>query len=557
MLPVFSEIGLVFGLAVWGGILARAVGMPALVGNVLVGLVVKNWLGHSWDLTAVFSALGSVGVMLLLFLAGLEFKMDEFRRVGKQVMVIAFSQIVIFGLLTCLLFWKVLGLSLDNSLLLAWIITFSSTVVVVKMLSEKRDTVSLVGRLSLGVLLVQDLWAIALLMFLPDWGVRGDMNHLLLTFGRLVGLLFAVLVVGQRLAGWLASKLAKNSEEALLFGLAWCFTLVGLSVSLGLSAEMGGFLAGISLSMSWQHHQISTRVKSVRDFFLTIFFVILGYSINISKIDWVLVLVVSLWCVIGKLVFVWWGARLAKIRQRVAFLTGINLTQLSEFSLIALTLALSKNLLSEAVVASVSLVAIVTIGISVYLIGKGKFLFVAWEKMLGFLWPDHEGKEEFKKDRSGHIVLIGCHRMGRSILSQLDKMKEKVVVVDFDPELMENLRRTRSDVIYADISDDEIYEMANLKTAKLIISTVKDVEDSLALLTGLRQRGWNTPVIVDAESVEEAERLYQHGAVYVVFPHFLGGWHMGQVLRKLAMGKNALKMYKKKQVDLINKVYEI
>ena len=551
------ELLFIFAGAVVLGIVFRYFGLPSIIGQVLLGLVVGISGILSGEEKAILELMGSLGITLLLFLVGLEMSWTELERMGKAVIVNFVGQTLGFMLLFGLVGRFILNLELTPAIFFAIAMSFCSTIVVVKVLSEKRDLGSYAGRLSLGILLLQDILAIALMVFIPNIGKSVGGYDLLLLGLKLFGLFLSVNIVGEKFVNLVMKKFIKSPEDLILFSLSWFLLVVYLSKTvLGLSAEIGGFLAGLSLSNTWGHFQIVSKVKTLRDIFLTIFFVLLGLQVGGGKVDWILVIVLTLLVVFGKMFVALVWARCTGFYSRSAFLLSVNMTQISEFSMIVIAVGLTYGFWGNDIAKVVTITGLLSMTISTILISEANVIY-GWLRVHGgrFFKFKRENNPPSIVDKD-HVVLIGCDRTGRSILAFLKKTEIKLVVVDFNPEMVKSLREKGEQVIFADVADPDIFELTNIAEAKLVISTIKDVNDSVALLQEIKNRNLKVPVVVEAETPAQASELYKAGASYVVFPHYVGGLHLGQILKKMVKDGSTLERYKKRQVDALKTIYE-
>lgn len=550
----FFIFSLVFGLAVCAGLVARALRQPVFLGHVLVGLAVGYWgFTRGGEVNRLLEVLSSAGVMLLLFLVGLEMNVTEVRKMGERALLTGLGQILITTVLFGLFLTR-LGLNWSSGLFLGAALSFSSTIIVVKLLSEKHDLMSLSGKMAVALLLIQDLAAIVLLIILGG-GLSGGLVVLSVKILMLVGL---TLLMSRKVMPRILHRLARSMDELILFSLAWCFVLAAVIASplLGLSLEIGGFLAGVALSGSFEHVQIATKIKPIRDFFLTIFFVGLGLNIRLNSSIVLMALLLSVAVIVVKPIVVWLLMRLFGYKQRVSFNTGLMMGQISEFSFIMVGVGAKTGFLSGNNISLVSSVGLITMVVSGYLIIDKEKVFRVLKPVLDFVWRDYSGLGPVSEELVDHIVLFGCHRMGRSVLMHLLKSSEKILIVDFDPEVVARLKDEGLNVIYADAADVEIYDRLNLSKAKMVISTLRDVKDSLVMLAEFKRRRLKVSVVVDAESVEDARRLYQAGATYVIFPHFVGGLYLGDLVRKGVCEKEDFESYRKHQQEVMTGVYE-
>lgn len=550
----FFIFSLVFGLAVCAGLVARALRQPAFLGHVLVGLAVGYWgFMRGGEVNRLLEVLSSAGVMLLLFLVGLEMNVVEVKKMGGKAVLTGLGQITITTLIFCVFLIR-FGLNWNSSLFLGISLAFSSTIIIVKLLSERHDLSSLVGKMAIALLLIQDLAAIVLLVVFGG----GFSGGLVLLFVKILLLVGLTLLISRKMMPRILHRLARSMDELILFSLAWCFVLAAVIASplLGLSLEIGGFLAGLALSGSFEHVQIATKIKPIRDFFLTIFFISLGLNIRLDHTVILFAVLLSAAVVFVKPMVVWFLMRLFGYKQRVSFGTGLMMGQISEFSFILVGVGAKVGFLSGSDVSLVSLVGLITMVVSGYLIIDKEKVFQVLMPILNSIWKDTSKPDPVFEELADHIILFGCHRMGRSVLMRLLESHEKILIVDFDPEVIARLKDEGAKVIYADAADVEIYDQLSLSSAKMVISTLRDIKDNLVMLSEINKRGSKVSVVVDAESIEDAERLYQAGATYVIFPHFVGGWHLGDLVRKGVHKKKDFESYRKYQQEVMAGVYE-
>ncbi len=551
------ELVAVFVIAVLVGIIFRYFGLPSIIGHVLSGIVLGISGLISPPSVEILATLGTLGVTLLLFLVGLEMDWNEIRKVGKECVIIFFGQTILLVVIYTTFGLFGLGFSLLSAILFSLAMTFSSTIVVVKVLSEKKELNSYSSRLSLGILLLQDILAIGLLVFLPTAGKGIGLVGLGLLISKLLLLVFIVNVVGHYLILGLMKFVIKTAEDLVLFSLAWFALVVYGSVRLlGVSAEVGGLLAGLSLSTGWGHFQIVSKIRILRDVFLTLFFVLLGFRVGLGSIDWILVAVLIPMIIVIKFLVSHLMSRVSGLGGRNSILIGINLTQLSEFSLVVMSAGLSAGLWSDPVVKAVTMAGLVSMVLSTILINNSSKLSFRIAKLSKMLFKFEGKNKQLHVPHKGHIVLFGADRTGKSILSFLNKIGEKVVVVDFNPRIVNELKKKGETVIFSDAADPDVLELTNIAEAKLIISTIKNVNDSLSLLSELKKFNVSVPVIADAESLTMAKELYAAGVAYVIFPHFVSGLHMGQLIKKYGKDKQTLAKYKKRQDLILKSTYE-
>jgi len=557
------ELAVMVVIATALGITARLFKQPLVLAYLATGALIGYFGFFNLANRETFQIFSDLGIMFLLFLVGMEINYTSLRLVGKVSLLVGLGQIIFtfsVGFLIAALF----GFSQLHAAYIAIALTFSSTIIIVKLLSEKRDLHSLYGKISVGFLLVQDFVAILILIFLA--GIQsGDgfvWQEMVLTILKGAVLFATMLILGRKVLPVLFDKIAQSRELLFLSSLAWAFLMVALVDQVGFSIEIGGFLAGIALANSSEHFEISSKIKPLRDFFILIFFIILGSSVIFSNFDGLTlpIIVFSLFVLIGNPLIVLVIMGLLGYRKRTSFLCGLTVAQISEFSLVLAALGFKLGHLNEGVVALITAVGAITITLSTYLITYANDIFKIAAPFLSFFEKkgakdDHLPEQSFKKP----VILIGCHRTGQSIAFHLPK--KDILVIDFDPEVVGQLRREGVDYLFGDITDSEIFEKANFQTARLIVSTSPDLEDNLSLLTELLylKKSYSAKkmkIVLRAEDEEEAKILYQRGADYVLLPHFTSGRYLGKALEEKNGIGRILQILKKRDLTLIQKLEE-
>ncbi|OGE83413.1 MAG: hypothetical protein A2846_01415 [Candidatus Doudnabacteria bacterium RIFCSPHIGHO2_01_FULL_49_9] len=536
-MTLFLEISIALVLAAFCGTVFYFFKQPTVVGFIVAGLIIGyfGYLNDQANLDLVES-LSSIGVALLLFIVGLEMRVSDLKRVGLSVIIAGLAQVFItFGVL----YWLcgLLGLATTPSFYISLALSFSSTVIAVKILSEKRDLSSLYGRLALGILLVQDLISVLVLIFLSGLANGGENITLNVFYTLLKGSVFILLaVLASRILPKFMGLISKSPELLYLFSLAWAVGISALFVSpiIGLSAEVGGLLAGLALAGSAEHFQISARLKPLRDFFLIILFIGLGarmLSGGGSEIA-VPVLLLSLSVLALKPLLVLLSLCALGYKPRTSLLAGLVTSQVSEFSFIVIFLAAELGHVASGDVSLVAMIGIITIFISSYLIIYSKHIYVFLRPALRLLKFRKLGLEEMAEETmlTDHTVLIGVHRMGESILKAISNSGEPFVAVDFDPEVVSRLRAAKLPVIYGDVSDPEIQDVLGLEKARTVISTIPDPEDNGAVLEFLKRRNPGAKTILTAPTPHVAKALYGLGTDYVIVPRLVGGAEVARMI---------------------------
>ena len=557
MISGIWELAIVILIAAGLGIIARFFKQPAILAYIAAGIIIGYFGFFHLNDKETFRIFSDLGIMFLLFLVGMEINYTSLRLVGKASLLIGLGQIIFtfaIGFAIALFF----GFSQLASAYISIALTFSSTIIIVKFLSEKKDMNSLYGKISVGFLLVQDFVAILILVLLAGIGAEKGFEFfdVFLTMIEGIGLFVLMLVLGRKFLPLIFDKISRSQELLFLTSLAWLFIVSAAVNKIGFSIEIGGFLAGLALANSAEHFEISSRVKPLRDFFILIFFVILGSSVVFSNFSGLTLYIIafSFFVLIGNPIIVLIIMGLMGYRKRTSFLTGLTVAQISEFSLILAALGLKVGHIGENVVALITAVGAVTITLSTYLIIYGDKIFTYLSPYLKIFERRKTTENgDFGKEFEKPIILIGSHRTGQSIAFNLPK--KDLLIIDFDPDIIGQLRKHDFSYLFGDINDSDIFERANFESARLVISTSPDLEDNLLLLSRLKilKNRDQMKAVLRARTEKEAEILYANGADYVLLPHFTAGQYLGKTV-SVDPELKILEQLKNKDLDLMAKV---
>ncbi len=519
---ILFTIGIIIITAALMGLIARVLKQPLILGYLFAGLILgPNCLGlvTSHEIIAAFAELG---VAFLLFLVGLELDLSKLKECGKVALLAGIIEVLTvfsLGFFIATLF----KFGLLSAVYMGMILSFSSTAILIQLLSNKRKLSTLHGRIILGILLVQDVLAVIALSILTTIGnfSIGALGSSLLIG---VGLVALAIFLSQYLVPIIFKKIQKSPELMFLISIAVLFLFIGLTTKVGLSSAIGGFIAGISLSAFPYNVEIMSRAKSLKDFFVTIFFVSLGLIIDLSNFSAMILPFLAFLGVvmIFKPFIVTLIIHLQGYRRRTALLSGISLGQISEFSLVLALTGLSLGHISSQTFSLAALLLIVTVILTSYII---KFDNQIANKLSWLFYFSDSKKtrkeseiENIPKHISKHIVLFGAHEKGRKTIDYLKKKGMQIIAVDYDPEVVRRLKKRGIPCLYGDAMHPEILERLNLKKAELVISTLIDFDDNLFLVKTIKELNPDVLVFVSAEDLDSALRLYDKGADYVLCP---------------------------------------
>lgn len=551
---VFFEIASILGITVGVSWLMQKLKQPLVLAYVVSGFVVgPGVLGllHSHE---IFELLSKLGITALLFIVGLSLSPKVIKDVGPVSVAAGLGQIgftSIFGFFIAL----VLGYDWISSAYIATALTFSSTIIMLKYLQDRQDLGTLYGRISTGILLVQDLAAVVVLVIvtaLSSGAGNAQMAGIVVVKAALLGILIAF---AARVAlPALTKSFALSQEFLLIFSIAWGAGIAALFQWSGFSIEMGALAAGVALSTSPYHFEISSKMKVLRDFFVAIFFIVLGASVSFAGSNglfWPSV-IFSLFVLVGNpfIMMVIMGAM--GYSRNVSFRTGIGMAQISEFSLVLVLLAFQLGHISRDVVSLITLVGVITIAASSYMLSNADRLY-EWLKGSLSIFERRQPKPEFVSQQSFDAILFGCHRLGKDFLPILRKQAMEYLIVDYDPATIDDLKRQGIPARYGDAGDHEFIEELDFQKMKLFLTTIPDLETNRYLTRKLRKESPQGIAIVMAHAADEALLLYEDGADYVILPHFLGGNYAALLLDRFGLDRGEFSQEKTKHLSHLQK----
>ena len=523
---IFLEIACILGLATLTGIIGQKLRQPLIIMFLATGILAgPSFLGIIQSYEQI-ELLAHIGIALLLFIVGLKLDLNLIRTTGPVALATGLGQIVFTSLIGF-----AIAIAMDMSYLSAAYVsvalTFSSTIIIVKLLSDKKEIDSLHGQIALGFLIVQDIAAILALVGLTSLGsyVSGDGSgylSFLIIVAKGVGLLGAVALLMKYVIPYLTQRLARSLELLTLFAIAWAVLLGAVSELLGFSKEVGAFLAGVSLASTAFRDSIGARLTGLRDFLLLFFFIDLG-----ARLDWSMVgsqfsasLVFSIFVLVGNPLIVLIIMGVMGYRRRTGFLAGLTVAQISEFSLIVAALGLSIGHITEETVGLITLVGVVTIFLSTYMILYSYPLYRVLSPLLKIFEKRNPYREAAIDNlaKTVDVILVGLGNYGSGLMEHLLRRKNAIVGVDFDPGVLDNWRKEGVPVLYGDMADPEMHEQLPLKKARWVVSAVRSKEMNLALIHNLKKDGYTGKIALTAKSSKEVAEFEEAGANLVFRP---------------------------------------
>lgn len=529
---IFIEISLLLLVATLLGFVGILLKQPLIVSFIGVGLLVGPSgldLVHSQEQIDLLSELG---IAVLLFLVGIKLDVKLIRSLGGVSVLtglgqVAFTSIVGYGL------GLLLGLDHMTSLYVAIALTFSSTIIIVKLLSDKREIDSLHGQIALGFLIVQDLVVVIAMVALSTIGIGASEQNPNALINVILSAIFAVSFVAffvRYIATPLVGKLAKTPELLLIFAVTQTALFATVGEIMGLGKEVGGLLAGISLASTPYRETIASRLGPLRDFLLLFFFVALGSHLDLSSLGDNLTnaAVFSLFVLIGNPLIVLIIMGLLGYRKRTGFLAGLTVAQISEFSLIFIAMGVSIGHVQSQALGLVTMVGIVTIAASTYMITYSHHLYALCEPLLGIFERKTPSKESVTPDQptnSYSIIIFGLGRFGTALGTRLKNKNQTILGIDFNPDAVKKWQQLGIDAHYGDATDAEFIAELPIRNAEWIIATYPphltglSYEDARVTLIQLcRSCGFKGQLAFTSHTSQDTQYLKDEGVNLVLEP---------------------------------------
>ncbi|TVQ43023.1 MAG: cation:proton antiporter [Saprospirales bacterium] len=523
----FFEFAIILALAAILGGIGQLLKQPLIVMFIALGIIVGPGVLDVVQSEENIHLLAEIGIAILLFIVGLKLDLRLIKSTGKIALFTGLGQ-VLFTSVVGYAIGILLGFSPLHSFYIAVALTFSSTIIIVKLLSDKKEIDSLHGQIAIGFLIVQDIVVILVMIVLSAMGTGAETS---VTEDVIRTILYSILLVVLTIVSMrfilpkVSFFLARSTELLSLFAIAWAIALAALSDYIGFSAEVGAFLAGVSLASSPFRDSIGTRLVSLRDFLLLFFFVHLGSNLDLSIIGQQIpaALLFSVFVLVGNPIIVLVIMGRMGYRKRTAFLAGLTVAQISEFSLIFAGLGLQIGHINEEIVGLITLVGLITIALSTYLILYSHQIYNYIHPLLSIFEkkdPFQDAKAKLKEKRNYDVVIIGLGRFGSKVASSLDHHPEiSYMGVDFDPETIKKYQKKGKTILYGDIDDPDILEIIPYENAKLILSTIPNIDESMRFVRSLKREGYNGRVYLTAMQEKEVALLQKCGADEVLYPH--------------------------------------
>jgi len=547
-LTIIQDIGWSIVFAGVTAYLARLLKQPLLLGYIVAGAV----LGPNIGIGIVKSEesihlISEIGLLMLLFIIGLEIRLPDLMKLGKELFllgVIQFVGSVAIGLLVFQLEIFKVGDGPYDTLYLAVATSISSTLIVVKLLQEKFEIKTVAGRITLGILVFQDLWAILFMGVQPNLSDPQPLT-ILRSFVGVAGLVVLSFSISKFVLTRLFSSASSSPELVLLTAMAWCFSVAGFASFTGLSLEMGALVAGMSIAAFPQGNDVISKVSGIRDFFITLFFVALGMKVPLPSLEMLgLAALLLVFVFVSRIITMVPTAYFTGTGLRAGLLSSLNLSQISEFSLVILTLGAGFAHVStelQSLVLTAMLLGALTSTYTILFNAQLARMFMKIFATVGFREKGEKDRGDEEEGDHRDIVLLGCYRIAQGLLERLEReepeLVKRILVVDYNPSLRASLEQRGYRWVYGDLAHPESLHHCGIEEASLVICSISDVFlkgiTNRRLLSVLKTLAPHAQHIMTCDDPHEAEELKADGAVHVVVPGWIAGHDLYEHVRPL------------------------
>jgi len=550
---IFLQLSVVLLIILGISFIMRMLKQPLIIGYIIAGIIIGPSFFNLLPDNQTIHTFSELGIAFLLFIVGLNLSPKVIKEVGKISLITGIGQVIFTSVIGYFIaIW--IGFDPITAIYISIALTFSSTIIIMKLLSDKDSLDKLFGKISIGFLLVQDIIAIIILMVISSFsnGV-GTTSFILQSFTRGILILVILFPISYFILPKLSSFFAKSQEFLFVFAISWGLGLSALFFYTGFSIEVGALIAGIMLSMSPYSYEIASKLKPLRDFFIISFFVLLGSQMILQDLNnlWIPAIILSLFILIGNPLIVMLLMGIFGYSKNTGFMAGLTVAQISEFSLILIALGVKVGHLSQDILSFVTIIGLITIAGSTYMIMYSDKIYPYISNYLKIFERKNVKEKELIKDKEYEYILLGENRIGFSIMKSFTHLKKKYLVIDYNPERIKKLKAKGINCIYGDVSNSDFIDSMRIDKAKIIVSTIPEKEINFMILEKIKKRNRNAIVIVTSRTISDSIELYKAGADYVILPHFLGGEYTAEIIEKYRDNKRAYKIEKEKHLKEI------
>ena len=507
-MSLFAELSIIIGVAFALSVVMTLLRQPLIIGHIITGLLVGPLIASSLS-PDTFTLFSEIGIAILLFTVGINLSPQTIKEFGSVALITGITQVVLTSIAGYFLS-ILIGFSDLTSLYIGVALAFSSTIIILKLISDRGDMDTLYAKISIGFLLVQDFIAIILIFIIPLISTgNSSLKEVGVIFGQGILLIIFILLIGFYFLPKINKFISKNIELLFLFATVWGLGIASIFKFTGFSIEIGALIAGIALSNLPSRHEISSKMTPLRDFFIVLFFIMLGTHMTTTSILEILpqAIIFSVLVLVGNPLILMVIMGVMGYKKRTGLQTGFTVAQISEFSLILVAMGVSFKHVDSRILSLVTLVGLITIFGSTYLILYSDKIYKIIGKYLSIF--ERNGAQEKKMEHVKYpIILFGANRIGYDFVEEFKKIGKPFLVVDHDPENVETLRKKGIDVDYGDALDIDYLESLDLSQIELVVSTIPDSETNFLINSVIKSKNSNATVVVVSHKIEDALSHY-------------------------------------------------
>lgn len=553
---IFTELSVVIAIGAGISLVMRLIRQPLIIGYILTGIVVGPSVLNIIKSESTINVFASIGIALLLFIIGLGLNPRVIKEVGKVALITGGVQIL-FTTLVGFLFSRAFGWSKTESLFVGLALAFSSTIIILKLLSDKKEQTRLYGKITIGILLLQDIVAaLALVLVAARSEGSFSISALLILGAKGLAVAIPIYLISYFVLPRMNKIIAGSQEFLFLFAIGWGFGAAALFEYFGFSLEVGALFAGVALASLPYAQEIASRLRPLRDFFVVVFFIVLGTRLSFANALGLLLptAIFLLIVILVKPFIVMATMGILGYTKNTSFKAAGSLAQISEFSLVFILLGQQQGLVRPDIANIMTIVALITIATSAYAITYSNQIYTVLEKNLT-LFERRKTHQEKEKTHRYDMILFGFNKGGQEFVRVMEQMKKKYVVVDYDPEVIDALEHQQINYLYGDVTDLELLEELNMASAKLVVSTVSDHETNLFLVRWLEKVNPHAVFVCAADTASQASSLYEEGAAYVMMPHYIGSEKIGSFIKRNGFNKSEFRKFREKHLQYLETHY--
>lgn len=553
---LFIQLSLVIALGSGIAIIMRLLRQPLIIGHILTGIIAGPSVLNIIKNTDGFAFMSTFGVALLLFIVGLELSLKIISRLSKVVFVTTFVQMSVITLCGAFVA-RQFDFGRLESLIIGLCLAMSSTIIIITLLQQKKELMRLFAQIAVGVLILQDLVATAGKITLSARSAGNTPIEVGLLIGRGLLCILVLYIMSRFVLPKLAKFFESSKELILVLSIGWALGIAVLFAKIGFSFEVGALLAGMSMAGLSFSHDIASRLRPMRDFFVVVFLITIGYNLALPQIGEVLpaALAFSVLVILIKPFVVLVVLGVQGYTKRASFKTAIALSQISEFSLVFIVAALNHHYVGENAQAVIGFTALITFTISTYLIKYSDQLYGVLEKHLRFFERKVTRMEQKNASQTYSVVLFGYRKGGAEFIRTFKNMHKRFAVVDYDPEAIELIEKQQVNFLYGDATDAELIEELQLDKTRLVVSTISDFAANEFLAHWLKEHNPGAVFVASAEDAYHAALLYNEGAAYVMMPHFIGSEKISTFIKRTGFKKSEFNKYREKHLQYLQSHY--